>query len=323
MWFEQVEKVTEGRVKIKGVWGGALSKPGEILGHVAEGVADLGYEVWGYHPGKLPMTSGLAALIEPRLGRFMDPKLGIAIAQILYDEFLYEEYEALGLKNVFQFGNTTYALISKMPINTLDDLDGVKIRVFGTYLPKFLKASGAVPVAVSFGEMYMALQTGIIRVAYTDPDAMYTSKIHEVAPYVTTLGKNTETAIGGIPVAYPSVGIFFNIDSWNKISRADQDAIDKMSREYQLDDELIKISSSLVLRERLDAMEAEGATISYLPEEELAKWADNSPDFLKLLADDLNAKGLPGTEYAGRWQELLEDALAGKWGPPGWIPPER
>jgi TRAP-type C4-dicarboxylate transport system substrate-binding protein len=320
IWIEQVEKVTEGRVKIRGVWGGALSKPGEILEHVADGVADLGYEVWAYHPGKLPMTTALSALIEPKLGRFMDQRLGIAIAQKLYDEYLYKEYEALGLKVVLHYGNPVYALASKMPIKKLDDLKGVKIRAFGTYLPIFLKASGAVPVAVSFGEMYTALQTGVIQAAYTDPDAMFTSKIYEVAPYITTLGKSKKTSIGGIPTGYPSVGIFFNLDSWNKISKADRDAIEKMSREIQLHDEMLTESIQV---KRLADMKAEGATISYLDKEEMAKWADQAPDFLKIVAADLNAKGLPGTEFINRWKELLEDALEGRWGPPGWTPPER
>src|SRR3546814_14433115 len=50
---------------------------------------------------------------------------------------------------------------SDLPINSLSDLNGLKLRAPGGY-GKFVAQFGAQPVTMAFGETYTALATGVI-----------------------------------------------------------------------------------------------------------------------------------------------------------------
>ncbi len=71
---------------------------------------------------------------------------------------------------------------SKIKINSLNDMKGMKIRVIPSpsYVTVF-KALGASPVPMSFGELYTALAQGTVDAAENDMVTFYTSKHHEVA----------------------------------------------------------------------------------------------------------------------------------------------
>jgi tripartite ATP-independent transporter DctP family solute receptor len=76
------------------------------------------------------------------------------------------------------------------PINSPEDLKGLKIRVMQS--PEFLalyKAYGAIPVPMAPGEVYTAIQQGVIDGIETSLSASHTLKIHEVAKYGTSLGE--------------------------------------------------------------------------------------------------------------------------------------
>lgn len=58
-------------------------------------------------------------------------------------------------------------IISKVPMNTVADFAGKKVRVHNTEAAALMKAIGAVPTPVPFGEITPALQRGIVDVVMT------------------------------------------------------------------------------------------------------------------------------------------------------------
>ena len=56
-WAQKIEKETNGQVKIKFIPGGALGKPGRAYDVVAKGIADIGWDICDYSPGKFPLTT--------------------------------------------------------------------------------------------------------------------------------------------------------------------------------------------------------------------------------------------------------------------------
>ena len=56
-WTKDVEKATNGRVKITIFPGGALSNAVQLYDSTRTGVADLAWFLQGYTPGKFPLTS--------------------------------------------------------------------------------------------------------------------------------------------------------------------------------------------------------------------------------------------------------------------------
>ena len=88
---------------------------------------------------------------------------------------------------------------SKKPIKSLDDMDGLKLRLMSSkLLVEDYKAYGASPTPMSYGEVYSGLQMGLIDAQVNPLFAIYSMKFYEVQDYVTQL--KSEPFIG-IPTA--------------------------------------------------------------------------------------------------------------------------
>lgn len=66
-------------------------------------------------------------------------------------------------------------------LNTVEDLKGLKMRVPESpiYVDTF-KQLGAAPTPVPFGEVYTALETGVVQGVENAPETIYTASLHEV-----------------------------------------------------------------------------------------------------------------------------------------------
>lgn len=80
---------------------------------------------------------------------------------------------------------------SKKPIEKLEDLKGLKIRVMESpmYLSMFKKL-GANPTPMTFNELYTGLQQGTVEGQDNGIVLTYTAKFYEVQKYYTLLGQN-------------------------------------------------------------------------------------------------------------------------------------
>ncbi len=308
-WIERIEKATEGRVKVRHVPGGALVKPERMLEGVRGGVADLGSAVVAFFPGQLPIISTLAGMVDLNDGNKLDMKATPAIIMKLQEEFkeIDDEFKNLGVSAKFWIASAPFAVIATKPLRKLDDLQGMKIRTFGSNMPRIYAAVGAVPVSMAFGEVYTSLQTGVIDGALTDPPAMITNRLYEVAKHMMTTGP-----AGGALTAAPAVLFIFNNNSWAKLAKRDQDLIEKVSREFT------PIAGQRVIEtqnESLDGLKKNGVRITHLSEEETRELTRKSPDFYAFAEQAINAKGLPGTALIKRYRELAADYISGKWKP--------
>ena len=72
------------------------------------------------------------------------------------------------------------------PINSVADLKGKKIRVQESEVViRMVEALGGVATPMAYGEVFQALQTGVIDIAENDPSSYYQSGHYEVAKYYT------------------------------------------------------------------------------------------------------------------------------------------
>lgn len=70
------------------------------------------------------------------------------------------------------------------PINTPNDLSGLKIRVMESVnAVNMVKALGGSPTPISWGELYTALQQGVVDGAENNPPSFYLSRHYEVCKY--------------------------------------------------------------------------------------------------------------------------------------------
>ncbi|GAF04973.1 TRAP transporter substrate-binding protein [Saccharicrinis fermentans] len=97
-------------------------------------------------------------------------------------------------------------------INSPEDLSGMKIRVMKSQTAmNMVKAMGGSPTPISWGELYTALQSGVVDGAENNPPSLYTSRHYEVCKKYTL---NEHTAV-------PDVLIISTV-VWNKLTEQEK-----------------------------------------------------------------------------------------------------
>lgn len=83
----------------------------------------------------------------------------------------------------YDAGSRSFYTIDK-PIRTPDDLAGMKIRVMRSITAvEMIRALGGSATPISWGELYTALQSGVVDGAENNPPSLYTSRHYEVCKY--------------------------------------------------------------------------------------------------------------------------------------------
>ena len=87
----------------------------------------------------------------------------------------------------YDSGSRSFYTIDQ-PLNKPEDLDGLKIRVQESQTAiDMVKSLGGSPTPISWGELYTALQQGVVDGAENNPPSFYLSRHYEVSsrPYPT------------------------------------------------------------------------------------------------------------------------------------------
>lgn len=159
----------------------------EYFDAVRGGVAEIFEAAGVYYSGKDP-DLGLPAL-PPTLTRDRVKALvwiwehgGLELIREIYAKW-----------DLFYLGHNIYTLngesiVSKRPILTLADAEGLKIRSPEDWAPVW-KAMGADVLTIPGAEVYTALSTGLIEASdWSSPGANYKLGYHEIAPYYSRPG---------------------------------------------------------------------------------------------------------------------------------------
>jgi tripartite ATP-independent transporter DctP family solute receptor len=119
----------------------------------------------------------------------------------------------------------TRNLYTKKPVRNQEDLKGMKIRMMGN--PLFvdtMNAMGGNGISMGFGELYSALQTGVVDGAENNPPTYFTQNHFTVAPYYALTGH----------LMIPEIFVMSKT-TWDKLSADDQALIKKLARDAQME----------------------------------------------------------------------------------------
>ena len=155
-----------------------------------------------------------------------------------------------------------YQLYSnKGPIKTPADIQGVKIRVPGNEVfVNTWRNVGAIPVTMSFGEVFPALQSGTIDGGTSPIPLIYSSKFYEVSKHVCVNNFTFEA------ISFIAGGPFWNSLNADQKKLVQQAATDAMAFQRE---EAMKEDARLA-----DEMKKAGVTITVLNDAELAAFRE-------------------------------------------------
>lgn len=177
-WGKEIEKRTNGRVKVTVFPGGVLTKADVCYDGVVKGISDLGMSVLGYTPGKFPLTE----VIDLPLGY----KSGYAATKVIneyYKKFKPKEFDEVQVMYFHAHGPGILHTKGK-PVSKLEDLKGLKIRSHGLSA-KVVAALGGAPVAMPMPETYDAISRGVAEGVVCPWEALKGWKLGEVVKFTT------------------------------------------------------------------------------------------------------------------------------------------
>ena len=101
-----------------------------------------------------------------------------------------EKYTDVGIRHLaYNDGGFRYFTNDQRPINSMEDLEGLKIRVMESQvMVDTINAFGASAVPMSFGELYTALQQGVVDGQENPMNLIYSQRFYEVQDYLSLSG---------------------------------------------------------------------------------------------------------------------------------------
>lgn len=251
---ELVEQLSDGEMQVELFPGGQLGSETGMIQDTRIGKLDFALIGVG---NLTPYAPRLGALTMPYALRSHADAVK-ATTGPLADEWNQIAEKQAGVHIVsWLYSNFRYLTNSKRPVTSLEDLEGLKIRVpqnkimLATY-----QAWGASPISMSWPEVFTGLQQGVID-GQDNPDIVnYTMKFQEVQKYLTE-----------VHYQYSLQPIVMGVRTYSKLSDEEREIIDRAGLEAQLYALQFQLTEASQARA---GMEAEGVQSAQLTDED--KW---------------------------------------------------
>ncbi|MBO6856996.1 MAG: TRAP transporter substrate-binding protein [Roseibium sp.] len=180
-WAENVEKMSGGRIEIEILPIGAVVPHTDTLDAVGSGILQGHLTDPSYFAGKDPAFAMMGNLV----GAWSDPFELIGFMQSGGGHELYAELvEPYGVHFIGAAATEPEAFVSSVPIRSVEDLKGVKMRAPEGMVYEIFSKAGASPVALPGSEVFTALDKGVVQAAdYTVFATNQSQGMNDVAHY--------------------------------------------------------------------------------------------------------------------------------------------
>ncbi len=284
-WLPKLEAMTGGELKIELTPVGSVVPYNETMDAISQGIIQGDITATVYFSGRSKAFAILGDLIAgyetpDQIGMFCYHGGGRELIQEAYDTYA-GDVHVVGCGSIARESFT-----SKVPIRTLEDLKGIKMRSPEGLAAEVFSRAGAAPVALPSSEVYTSLDKGVIDASDFSSYTMDESVgLHEIAKFPIYPG------IHSMPVIQLTV----NKAAWDSLTEAQQTILDVWYR-AMIDDLIMRneiTDRELVARDRNDP--SRGV--------EVIDWAKEERDKLREIAAGAWADFAEGDELAKRAYE--------------------
>ena len=267
-----VEEMSDGQMTIT-VYGAEEQVPAfGVFDAVSSGSHQMGHSGGYFWKGKVPaaqfFTSVPFGLTADEINAWVNRGGGLELWREIYEPF-----------NIYPIpaGNTGTQMFGwfNKEINSLEDVKGLKMRIPGIG-GEVLKEAGGIPVTLPGGELFTALQTGVIDATeWVGPYNDLTFGFHQAAKYYYYPGWHEPG---------PMLELIINLDEWNSLPKHLQVIIEtatKAVNQDMLDEYLAKNNQALT-----ELVEVHGVELRRLPDDVIEEFRMISDQILKELAQE-------------------------------------
>ncbi|PVA07378.1 TRAP transporter substrate-binding protein DctP [Thalassorhabdomicrobium marinisediminis] len=191
--------------------GGALVPAGEVFGAVESNTIQAGADWPGYWAGRnsafspLATTASLFNAVD--YVNWIEQWGGADLYNEIYGKFgmVYLPYGVTNNESGFR---------TNQKIETLDDLQGMRLRLSGLEQGRLLEKLGGSQVSMAGGEIYQSLERGVIDGAeFSTPNVDFSGGFQQVTTHWATPGWHQSASI---------FGVMINKDAWDALSEDTQ-----------------------------------------------------------------------------------------------------
>jgi len=267
-----VEEMSDGQMTIT-VYGAEEQVPAfGVFDAVSSGSHQMGHSGGYFWKGKVPaaqfFTSVPFGLTADEINAWVNRGGGLDLWREIYEPF-----------NIYPIpaGNTGTQMFGwfNKEINSLEDVKGLKMRIPGIG-GEVLKEAGGIPVTLPGGELFTALQTGVIDATeWVGPYNDLTFGFHQAAKYYYYPGWHEPG---------PMLELIINLDEWNSLPKHLQVIIEtatKAVNQDMLDEYLAKNNQALT-----ELVEVHGVELRRLPDDVIEEFRMISDQILEELAQE-------------------------------------
>lgn len=282
---KEIEKRTNGQVKITVFPGGTLTKPQACYDGVVDGISDMGHSVFSYTRGRFPLMEAL----DLPLG-YPNGAVASKVAYEYYKQINPKELQDVKVLTIHAHGPGVLA--SKKDVNTLEEMKGLKIRCTGLSA-KLAEYLGAAAVAMPQNAAYEALQKGVVEGTFCPIETLKGWKQGEVIDYVIE-----SKALGYTSTMF----VVMNKEKYDSLPPDVQKVFDEVGAEWVDVYGRIWDDADQAGRQFVEGL---GKTIHALIPEEEQKWEQAVQPVIDEYTKDVEQKGLSGADAVKAIQDLI------------------
>ena len=290
-WADQVTKESDGTLEVKVFAGPSLANYGNVLDRVTNGVAEVGYGIYGPLSSEFPKTLAVTLPFETKTGE----EAAHAIWRLYQKGVIASEYQKIRLLAINVFPNVSLHSRSK-PIKTVEDMKGMKVSAEGRFLSRSLDALGAAPIPMPVTELYQSLQRGTIDAAAIAFPAIQTFKLDEVSKFHLDVALANDAGM-----------MFMNKDAYAKLPEKAKAAVDRTTGEVMVKKLIVAVAEMTdgaheIVKNRSDQV------VAKLSDAELARWREK----VGPTVEDWTKATPDGTAVLAAFREEIKNIRAGK-----------
>lgn len=202
-WQKQLEKASNGRIKIKVFPAEQLVKAADTWEATVQGICDIGHGFLMFEAGRFPISEyGFLPMLFP------SNRVASMTMTAIYQKYpqIQEEFKEVKLL-WFNANGPAQIFTRKKPVEKLSDLKGQKLHGGGLYFKQVAEQLDFAPITFPFPEVYDALAKGTVDGNSLEWEGQWIWKFYEQTPY----------ALDGINLYVYPFFLFMNKKKWESL----------------------------------------------------------------------------------------------------------
>lgn len=289
-WAEEVGKLSGGRIEIEILPIGSVVPHTDTLDAVGAGILQGHLTDPSYFSGKDPAFAMMGNLV----GAWSDPFELLGFMESGGGNELYAELvEPYGVHFIGAAATEPEAFVSRVPIRTVEDLKGVKMRAPEGMVYEIFSKAGAAPVSLPGSEIFSALDKGVVDAADNTVFATNQSLgMNDIAHYPLYPGFHS----------LPMIDVSMTKSVWDELPEDLQEILTASVKQFSF--------NHIFSVRQLDAAAVEKAREN--PEIEIINWSGDERAKFRRIAQEEWQNWAPKTEMTQRYYDAVTKYLQGR-----------